>query len=199
MDDLGSAPATLALIGVNILISLYAFYGDRTFINQFAFQVAAVRDLKQHYRMVTSSFLHGNLPHLLLNMMTLFFFGPAVEDQLGKLGFLVVYFGSILASGFVSLRVNRNNPAYSSVGASDAASGIVLSYCCFFPFSSLYILFLPFPIPAILYGVLFIAISAQLMERSNRVIAHEGHLGGALAGAALTVLMRPDVLTRLFS
>ncbi len=199
MDDLGSAPATLALIGVNILISLYAFYGDRTFINQFAFQVAAVRDLKQHYRMVTSSFLHGNLPHLLLNMMTLFFFGPVVEDQLGKLGFLVVYFGSILASGFVSLRVNRNNPAYSSVGASDAASGIVLSYCCFFPFSSLYILFLPFPIPAILYGVLFIAISAQLMERSNRVIAHEGHLGGALAGAALTVLMRPDVLTRLFS
>ncbi len=198
MADLGSSPATLALIGVNIIISLYAFFGDRTFINQFAFQVAAVRDRKQHYRMVTSSFLHANFAHLLLNMLTLLFFGPEVESILGKLGFLVVYFGSILASGLVSLRVNRTNPAYSSIGASDAASGVVLSFCCFYPLQPIYILFIPFGIPAILYGALFILISAQMMERPNRIIAHEGHLGGAIAGAALTILMRPDVVTQFF-
>ena len=196
--DFGAAPATLALICVNVAISLYAFYGDRTFINHFAFQVRAVRELKQHYRIVTSSFLHANFPHLLLNMMTLFFFGPEVERILGKLGFLVVYFGAILASGLVSLRVNRDNPLYASVGASDAASGVVLSFCCFYPFQPIYIMFIPIGIPAILYGALFIFVSAQLMERSNRVIAHEGHLGGALAGVVLTVLMRPEVLTRLF-
>ena len=198
MSTVITAPATLALIVVNIAISLYAFYVDRTFITQFAFQVGAIRDKKQHYRIITSSFLHGNITHLLLNMLTLYFFGPEVEAILGKLGFIVVYFGSILASGFVSLYVNRNNPAYASVGASDAVSGVVLSFCCFHPFQSLYILFIPIPIPAILYGVLFIAISAQMMERSNRIIAHEGHLGGALAGAALTVLMRPEVVTGLF-
>ena len=197
MEPLGT-PATLALICVNVIISLYAFYGDRSFINQFAFQVHAVRDLKQHYRIVTSSFLHANFAHLLLNMMTLFFFGPVVEEILGKLGFLVVYFGAILTSGFVSLRVNRDNPSYASVGASDAVSGVVLSFCCFFPFEPIYIMFIPVGIPAALYGVLFILLSAQLMERSNRVIAHEGHLGGALAGLALTILMRPDVVTRLF-
>ena len=193
-----SSPATLALICVNIIISIYAFYVDRTFINQFAFQVQAVRDQKQYYRILTSSFLHANLAHLLLNMMTLFFFGPEVERLLGKSGFLVVYFGAIIASGLVSLRVNRNNPAYASIGASDAVSGVVLSFCCFHPFQPLYIMFIPIPIPAILYGVLFMAISAQLMERTNRVIAHEGHLGGALAGVALTILMRPDVVMRLF-
>jgi membrane associated rhomboid family serine protease len=193
-----SSPATLALICVNLIISVYAFLVDRTFINQFAFQVHAVRDLKQHYRILTSSFLHGGLAHLFLNMMTLFFFGPEVERILGKLGYLVVYFGAILASGVVSLKVNRNNPGYASVGASDAVSGVVLSFCCFYPFQPLYIMFIPIPIPAIVYGVLFMAISAQLMERTNRVIAHEGHLGGALAGVALTILMRPDVITRLF-
>lgn len=196
--DILSSPATLALMCVNIIISIYAFYVDRTFVNQFAFQVQAVRDQKQHFRILTSSFLHGNLAHLLLNMMTLFFFGPEVERILGKLGFLVVYFGAIIASGLVSLKVNRNNPAYASIGASDAVSGIVLSFCCFHPFQPLYIMFIPIPIPAILYGVLFMAISAQLMERSNRVIAHESHLGGALAGVALTILMRPDVVMRLF-
>ncbi len=193
-----SAPATLALICVNIVISIYAFFVDRTFINQFAFQVHAVRDLKQQYRVVTSSFLHGGVAHLLLNMLTLFFFGPEVERILGKLGFLLVYFGAIITSGVVSLKVNRNNPDYASVGASDAVSGVLLSFCCFYPLQPLYIMFIPIPIPAILYGVLFMAISAQLMERSNRVIAHEGHLGGALAGVVLTILMRPDVVTRIF-
>lgn len=196
--DISSSPATLALIGVNAIISIYAFYVDRTFVNQFAFQVHAVRDLKQHYRIVTSSFLHANPAHLLLNMLTLFFFGPEVERILGKLGFLVVYFGAIVASGLVSLRANRNNPAYASIGASDAVSGVVLSFCCFHPFQPLYIMFVPIPIPAILYGVLFMAISAQMMGRTNRVIAHEGHLGGALAGVVLTVMMRPDVVLRLF-
>lgn len=196
--DLLSAPATLALIGVNLIISLYSFYGDRTFVNQFAFQVRAVRDQKQYYRILTSSFLHANFGHLLLNMMTLWFFGPVVEQVLGKAGFLIVYFGAILTSGVVSLIVNKTNPAYASIGASDAASGVVLSFCCFYPFEPIYILFIPIGIPAILYGVLFILISAQLMERSNRTIAHEGHLGGALAGIVLTVLMRPDVITQFF-
>lgn len=74
----------------------------------------------------------------------------------------------------------------------------MLSYCCFYPFHKLYILFLPIGIPAILYGAIFILLSAQMMERKDRIIAHEGHLGGALAGIALTILMRPDVVTRLF-
>lgn len=195
IDD---APATVALLCANFIVSLYALFFDRVFINQFAFQVHAVRDLKQQYRIITSSFLHANIPHLILNMLTLYFFGPEVERIFGKLGFLVIYFGAILASGAVSLKVNRNNPGYSSVGASDAVSGVVLSFCCFHPLQPLYIMFIPIPIPAILYGVIFIALSAQLMERSNRVIAHEGHLGGALAGVALSILMKPEIVTRFF-
>ncbi len=199
MEALSSAPATYALIVTNVAVSLYAFFGDRNFINQFAFQVRAVAGEKQHYRVVTSSFLHANGPHLMLNMLTIWFFGPPVEELLGTLGFLVVYFGAILVSGLVSLRVNRDNPVYSSVGASDAASGLVLSFCCFYPFKPIYIIFLPIGIPAILYGALFILISSQMMGRKDRVIAHEGHLGGAIGGAALTILMRPDVILQFFT
>lgn len=197
--DLSAAPASYALIAINVALSLYAFYGDRNFINQSAFQVQAVREKKQYYRIVTSSFVHLNFLHLLVNMMTLYFFGPTIEKILGTEGFLVVYFGSILASGFISLIVNRHRPDYSSVGASDAVSGVVLSFCCFYPFQSIYLMLIPIPIPAIIYGAFFIYISMTLMQRDQRIIAHEGHLGGALAGVALTILMKPEVITRFFS
>ena len=187
------SPATYALILVTVGVSIYAF-AERSFFEQFAFEVRAVRDRKQHYRIVTSSFLHGGAWHLIFNMVTLYFFGPAVENILGRLGFLVVYFGAVLASGFVSLRINRRNPDYSSIGASDGCSGIVLSFCCFYPMQPIYFMFLPVPIPAILYGAIFILTSALMMDRANRVIAHEAHFAGALAGAFLTILMKPDIL-----
>ena len=153
---------------------------------------------KQHYRVFTSSFLHVDFFHLFFNMMTLLFFGPTVEALLGTDGFLVVYFGAILVSGIVSFYANRENLVYSSIGASDAVSGVVLSYCLFYPLNPLYIMFIPIGIPAILYGVLFIIISARLMGREGNRIAHEGHLGGAIAGVVLTVAMRPEIVGQIF-
>ncbi|MGE0409371.1 MAG: rhomboid family intramembrane serine protease [Amphiplicatus sp.] len=193
-----AAPATFALIAANVAISFYAFFVDRGFINQFAFNVGAVTRNEQHYRVITSAFLHADFLHLFVNMLTLFFFGPTVERILGKLGFLVVYFGAIIASGIVSAVVNKKNPDFSAVGASGAVSGVVLSFCVFFPLAPLYILFVPFGVPAILYGVLYMAVSARLMGRAGNRIAHEGHLGGALAGVILTLLMKPEALLRLF-
>lgn len=197
--EIPNAPATYALIFANLAVSAYAFFIDRGFINQFAFQVDAVVKKEQHYRVITSSFLHVGAFHLLFNMMTLFFFGPTVEDILGKLGFLVVYFGAIIASGVTTAIVHRKNGSYSSVGASDAVSGVLLSFCVFFPLQPIYILFIPVGIPALLYGFLFIVLSARLMGEPGSRVAHEGHLGGAVAGVVLTLLMKPEAITRFFA
>jgi membrane associated rhomboid family serine protease len=196
--ELPNAPATIALIIVNLIVSVYALSVDRDFANSFAFNVGAVARKKQHYRIFTSSFLHGDYFHLLFNMMTLWFFGPTVERLLGTDGFLVVYFGAILTSGIVSFYVNRNRPNYSSLGASDGVSGVVLSFCLFYPLAPLYIMFIPIPIPAFIFAAVFIAVSAGLMGREGNRIAHEGHLGGAIAGVVLTVLMKPEVVGQIF-
>lgn len=197
--EIADAPATYALIFANLVVSAYAFFIDRGFINHFAFQVDAVVKKEQHYRVITSSFLHVGAFHLLFNMMTLFFFGPTVEEILGKLGFLVVYFGAIIASGVTTAIVHRKNGSYSSVGASDAVSGVLLSFCVFFPLQPIYIMFIPVGIPALLYGFLFIVLSARLMGEPGSRVAHEGHLGGAVAGVILTLLMKPEAITRFFA
>ena len=188
---------TYALIVANILVSGYALYGDRNFVNQFAFNVGAVVKGEQHYRVITSGFLHADLFHLIFNMVTLYFFGPPIEGALGKLGFIVLYFGSMIASGITSAIVHRRNPGYSAIGASGAVSGVVLSFCVFAPLQPIYFFMLPIGIPALLYGFIFIVISARQMGDGSR-IAHEGHLGGAVAGVILTILMRPDAITRFF-
>jgi membrane associated rhomboid family serine protease len=197
MEATTQAAATYALIAVTTLVSFYALFMDRSFASHFAFQAGAVQK-GEHYRVITSSFLHVDVFHLFVNMLTLFFFGPTVEQLLGTLGFLVVYFGSIIASGLVSQIVHRNNPGYASLGASDAVSGIVLSFCVFYPLAPIYLFGIPWGIPAILYGALFIVISAQLMGRPGARIAHEGHLGGALGGLLLTVLMKPEAVSQFF-
>ena len=193
--ELPGAPATYALIIANLIASLYGLLFDQRFVESYVFNVGALARRKQHYRVFTSSFLHGDLFHLLFNMMTLFYFGPVVERTLGMDGFLVVYFGAVLTSGIVSFYVNRNNDEYSSLGASDGVSGVLLAFCVFYPMENIYIFFLPVGIPAILFAVLFIAISAGLMGREGNRISHEGHLGGAIAGVVLTLLMRPDALS----
>jgi membrane associated rhomboid family serine protease len=196
--ELPGAPATYALIIANLIASLYGLFIDQRFVASYVFNVGALVRNKQHYRVFTSSFLHGDLFHLLFNMTTLFYFGPVVEKILGTDGFLVVYFGAVLTSGIVSFYVNRNNLDYSSLGASDGVSGVLLSFCLFYPFEKIYFLFVPIGIPAILFAVLFVVISAGMMGREGNRIAHEGHLGGALAGVVLTILMRPEVVGRLF-
>lgn len=196
--EVASPAVTLALIIANVAASFYAFFVDRNFVKQFAFNVGAVVQREQHYRVVTSAFLHADFMHLFVNMLTLYFFGPTVEHMLGRLGFVVVYFGSIIASGLVSIFVNRNNPSYSAIGASGAVAGVVLSFCVFYPLAPIYLFMIPIGIPAILFGALFMIISAQLMGAPGGRIAHEGHLGGALGGLVLTLLMRPDAVTRFF-
>jgi len=197
--ELPGAPATYALIIANLIASIYGLSFDRGFVGGFAFNVGALVNAKQHYRVFTSSFLHGDYFHLLFNMMTLFYFGPEVERILGTDGFLVVYFGAVLASGIVSFYVNRKNLDYTSLGASDGVSGVLLSYCVFYPLSLMYFMFVPVGIPAILFGVVFILVSANMIGRFGGRTAHEAHLAGAMAGVVLTLLMRPEAVTRYFA
>lgn len=192
------APATYAFMLANIIASLYAFYGDEKFMDDFCFQVGAVTRDKQYHRLITSAFLHVDMMHLFFNMMTLYFFGPVVEATLGTDGLIVVYLGSIIASKVAAILNNRNNLSYSAVGASGAVSGVILSFCVFYPFEGIYLFGIPFGIPAILFGAGYMALSAQLMGNSGRVIGHEAHLGGAAGGIVLTILMRPEVVTSWF-
>jgi membrane associated rhomboid family serine protease len=201
MLDIATTPVTILLLALNGVVSLVALYTDPTLIDRLAFKTREIREGKEYQRLITAGFVHVNLSHLAFNMITLFFFGPPMERVLGPAGFLILYFGSELAAHALSLKIHWKSNTYAAVGASGAISGVLFGFCLFAPFELLY-LFLAIPIPAIVFAVGYVALSIYSMKQAEARgarggVAHEAHLGGALGGVILTILLYPDVI-RIF-
>ncbi len=196
--DFSGAPISLYLLIVNVMVSGYALLADASLVDKLSLRVDRIFGQKEWYRIVTAGFVHVGLAHLLFNIITLYFFGPFLEQLIGSWRFGVLYFGAMLTAHILALVWNRKNPRYAAVGASGAVSGIVFAYCIFFPFQMLYIFF-AIPMPAILFAVLYVGGSIYAMKQAQAQgvrggIAHEAHLGGALGGILLTFALVPRAL-----
>lgn len=192
MEELLRSPITLALLAVNIALSMAAL-SNMAVMDKLLFHVARVRNNREWYRIVTSAFIHGGPIHLFLNMYALYIFGPAFEHGLGAVPFLAIYFGSLLGSAGLEWLEHFRDPNYRSLGASGALSGLTLAFVMFAPMAEFSLLF-AFPMPAFVFAICYIAISAWASTSGSLPgIAHAGHLGGALAGIAIVCIWYPDV------
>ena len=86
---------------------------------------------------------------------------------------------------------HRQDPEYATLGASGAISAAVFAAIVYMPTSSLLILPIPFPIPAPLYAVGYLAYSWWSSRQNRGHINHDAHLGGALTGLAFVALTDP--------
>lgn len=192
MEILALAPATLALLAANIIVSLIGF-GSEDMKNQNLFWIGPMRQQNQWHRMITSGFLHGNPSHLFINMFVLFSFGMKLEGYLGLTSFLIIYFASLLGGSAFAFFSNRNNMNYRALGASGATSGLLTAYSLHFPFE---MLVFP-PVPAIVFTIGYIWISYVLSKRPGSIIGHDAHLGGAVVGFLVAVILNPGALGQL--
>lgn len=180
---------TILLIAANVIIT-YKGLGDFTFFEKYKFNIGAIKRGEQ-IRMLGSGFLHVNTQHLLFNMITLYFFANAVLSNVGELKFLLIYFGSLLAGSLLSLYFHKDEYHYSAVGASGAVTGVLYSSILFDPDMSLYLFFIPIPIPAYVFGIAYLLYSIYGMKRQLGNIGHDAHFGGAIGGYVITLLFAP--------
>jgi membrane associated rhomboid family serine protease len=196
IDSVLQTPVSYGLIAAILVVSLYGFAADSRAIDRGSLHVRRVLRQREYYRLFTSGLLHGDGAHLLFNLITLYFFGPPLEAMLGSVQFLLLYLGAELAANTLTVFVQRNNLTYSSLGASGAISGVLMAFCLFRPFAEIYILFFPIGVPAFIYAAAYIAYSTFAMDSGRSGgIAHEAHLGGALGGIAMALLLRPDAIS----
>ena len=187
MDNLSLV--TIIIIAANVIIS-YKGFGDFGFFEKYKFNVGAVRRGEQ-VRLFSSGFLHADNAHLFFNMFTLYFFADVVISLLSVTKFLIIYFGSLLMGSLLSLYFHKNEYYYSAVGASGAVMGIIYSAILLQPGMSLYIFFIPIPIPAYIFGIGYLLYSIYGMKNRVGNIGHDAHFGGAVGGYLITLAFAP--------
>lgn len=144
-------------------------------VSQFALIPAL--GLQQPWTFVTYMFLHGGLGHIFFNMLSLFFFGPRLEERLGSASFLRLYFIAGITGGLLSLFFTPN---VAIIGASGAVFGVMLGYATFWPRHQILIWGI-IPVEARWMVVALTAISLYSgLGGGAGGIAHFAHLGGFL-------------------
>jgi membrane associated rhomboid family serine protease len=200
---------TVGLIALNTLIYL-AFethlflHSPASFVDAFAFhprEVASIHDfmehVPEHFRLLTYMFVHGNVWHLLGNMVFLFVFGDNVEDALGHVRFVVFYLlcGVIAAVVHSAVTVSPDVPL---IGASGAIAGVIGAYVILHPNIRVWVLF-PVPVvsflPARISAAFVIGMWIMYQIASGIFLTGEAtawwaHVGGFFAGALLVIIMR---------
>lgn len=157
--------------------------------------------LADYLPFATNMFLHGGWLHLILNMWSLWIFGPALEDRLGSGRYLVFYLATGLMASLAHAVFNAAS-AVPALGASGAIAGVIGGYVRLFPSARLVvmvpILFLPlfFEVPALVFaGVWFLL---QLLQGTAELflpsegggIAWWAHIGGFVGGVLLAPAAR---------
>jgi len=179
----------LIIIIANVAFSIKGF-SDRLFFDKYKFQIGAIKRGEQ-IRMFTSAFLHVDYMHLLLNMYVLYIFAPIIIVKLGVIKFLILYLGSLAAGNVLTLRYHKNELYYSAVGASGAVAGIIYAAILLNPDMRLMMFPLPIPIPGYIFGLGYLLYSIYGMKKQLGNVGHTAHLGGAIGGYTLMLIVYP--------
>ena len=193
-------PITRALIVVNVVVTVVAFVAGRAmrdwlFVHFALWPLAPAGGFElrhvpqfQSWQLVSYAFLHGSLPHLLLNMLALFMFGGEIERVWGERRYLVYYFACVIGAAGAQLLVTslQGGPPYPTVGASGGVFGLLLAFGMMFPRRIIVLIFPPIPMPAWLFVTVFGGIELVLGVTGTQAgVAHFAHLGGMAAGCVM--------------
>lgn len=149
------------------------------------------------YTLFSYMFFHGDVVHLLFNMMFLWVFGDNVEDAVGHLKFLVFYLLCGIFAGIVHTHMSPDS-GRPLIGASGAVAGVIAAYFMLHPRVLVWVLifrFIPIRISAAfaLGGWIilqFVMVYLSQIGVQKGPVAWWAHIGGLIAGAVLILFMR---------
>jgi membrane associated rhomboid family serine protease len=189
-------PAALFILAANIGIGLLGLFAVPQIIERCLFRPYEFARGLRRATIISSGFVHADLAHLAFNMITFWFFGVMLERQIGTPKFVLLYAIGLLVSSVGTYFKHRNNPEYATLGASGAISAVLFAFIVYNPTETLYLMFIPIPIPAPVFAVAYLAYTWWSARQNKGRINHDAHLGGALAGLAFVAVFNPEAWVR---
>ncbi|WP_199117151.1 rhomboid family intramembrane serine protease [Pedobacter sp. ASV28] len=191
MESFNTAPVASIIFLFTIVTSIYAF-NDHQLFGKFMLHPYSVAKGNKLYTFITSGLIHADWMHLFFNMFTFFFFAFQLERMIGHWQFGLLYFLGLVLSDIPTVFRHKDHFGYNSLGASGAISAVLFSYILFQPLSLIGVMFIP--MPAIIFGVLYLFYCMYMSKRSMDNINHDAHFFGALTGLILTVILVPGIM-----
>jgi membrane associated rhomboid family serine protease len=194
--------ALAAVIAVNVVVSLFGFRvlrdeGGRG-ADMYLFIPYQVARGENGLGMLLAHFSHGGFVHLAFNMLALYSFAGTVLAILGPAQFLLIYAAAGLGADLVVFALHKEDPTYRCLGASGSVFAVMMAAIVLDPTTSVAMFFVPVPIPGPIFMLGYAVIAIVLIAQKRREgISHEGHLGGALVGLAVTGILAPRGLQPL--
>jgi membrane associated rhomboid family serine protease len=193
---------TVILIAITCIVSWLAL-NNRQLLDRLILWPPAIDRLKQYDRLVTHGFIHADFSHLLFNMITLYFFSRDVEglvlQRIGAVGYGLFYLSAIVVAILPTYTRHRHDSQYRSLGASGAVSAVLFASILMAPWTGIYIFFIPIPVPAIIYAVLYIGYSIWMDRRGTDNVNHSAHLWGAAYGVMFMLILEPSLLAHFIN
>lgn len=189
-------------MAITALVSYKAFQ-DSSLKWRFMFNAYEIKRKKEWYRFFSHGLIHADWVHLGLNIYVLYLFGGKVEHEFikefgmvrGIVNYLLLYIGGLAVSSFYSYAKHQDNPNYNSLGASGAVSAVVFASIALFPMDKLGIILIPFYIPGVIFGALYLLYSNYMAKKQMDNIGHDAHFWGALFGFVITFVFNPSLLS----
>jgi membrane associated rhomboid family serine protease len=189
-----AAPVASAIFVITLVVSLLAFYNEN-WLRSMMLHPYSVSRGGRLYTVITSGFIHRDWMHLLFNMMTYYFFAFQLEaNYLGHWQFGLLYMASLILSDLPTVGKHRDDTWYYSLGASGAISALLFSSILFNPTAKMGLLFIPIPISAWIFGILYLIYCAYASKQSRDTINHDAHFFGAISGIMITILLYHGII-----
>ena len=199
---------TYALIALNVLFFFVELSGGDAFIGKWAFVPSRflANPSGDFLTLFTSMFMHAGWVHLGGNMLYLWIFGDNVEDRFGHVVFTIFYVLCGLAATFAQLAFSIGSDV-PNLGASGAIAGVLGAYIVLFPQGKVSVLVgqgvSQVSALIVIGGWIVLQFFSGVASIANTAdtggVAYMAHIGGFIAGFALTFLLRGNSTRRLTS
>ncbi len=187
------------IIAVTVITSIMAWNNADLFY-KLKFNPFLANERKEYWRLVSYGLIHADWLHLGINMFVLYSFGSVVIQYFdflfpGKSVFfyLILYIGGLAISVASAFGKHKDNSMYNAVGASGAVSAVLFSSIVFSPMNKIYLFPIPFGVPAVVFGILYLVYSAYMNKKAKDNVGHDAHFWGGIFGFLLTFALKPSL------
>lgn len=181
---------TLVLVILSVILSMMAFNNIKL-RDTLMLYPAIMKTPKEAYRLITSGFIHVNTMSMILNLITLFFFGQFLEQIMGSQMFALLYLGGIVFSNLPIYYTQMHNPHFISYGSLGGVIAVTFAGMYLIPWENINLFFI-LPIPAILLAVVFFGYSIVMAKKAGRKFYLEPNFWGAIYGILFMIITDPS-------